>query len=126
MSPIGPGAAVAAAYARYNHLREAAPIAPKSADLSSLEVRLEQQNLLIQTLLMLLLEKKVIHEDEFKEWMIYVDELDGVRDGRVKAQQGPITCPSCKRNNPRTAVRCQYCGNEFPPEFLAHPTTTGG
>lgn len=91
-----------------------------SADFVSLEDRLEKQNLLIQTLLMILLEKKVIHEDEFKEWMIYVDELDGKRDGKLRENKSPVICPKCKRNNPPNRTACQYCGIEFPPEFLQY------
>lgn len=80
---------------------------------------IERQNLLLQTLIMLLLEKKVIGEDEFRQWMDYVDRLDGVCDGRVKEDRSPINCPACGRVNQRLARSCQYCGRAFEAEFLA-------
>lgn len=80
---------------------------------------IERQNLMIQTLLMILLEKQVIQEEEFREWLIYVDELDGVRDGRVREDKTPVACPKCHRNSPRTATKCIFCGHEFEVEFLA-------
>ena len=89
-----------------------------SNDVETLRARLEHQQLLMQTLLMILLEKKVLHEDEFKEWMIYVDELDGARDGKLRAASAPLSCPSCKRNSPYGSTKCIYCSTEFPPEFL--------
>lgn len=114
-------AAAAAAYSAANRI---ATSAERTADPSlrtsvqDLERMVERQALLIQTLLMLMLEKKVVHEDEFREWLAYVDELDGVRDGRVREEKAPVSCPKCRRNNPRTAAKCQYCGEEFTPEFL--------
>lgn len=84
-----------------------------------LEERLARQELLIQTLLRLLLEKKVIHEDEFKEWMDYVDSLDGKRDGKLRVPKIARNCASCGRMNKPNAARCMYCDHEFPTEFLA-------
>jgi hypothetical protein len=86
--------------------------------LPALQARVERQDLIIQTLLMILLEKKVIHEDEFQEWVIYVDELDGTRDGRLREDTTPVSCPACGRNSLRTSSRCVYCGHELEPEFL--------
>jgi len=91
-----------------------------SSDVVGLRIRLERQSLLIQTLLMILLEKKVVDEAEFREWLDYVDELDGAKDGRLKEDRSPVACPACKRNNPRQASRCQYCGHELTPDFLQH------
>jgi hypothetical protein len=87
-----------------------------------LELRLERANLVLQTLLMILLEKQIIHEDEFREWMLYVDDLDGARDGRVREDNTPQNCPSCGRNSPHSAVKCVYCGEGFQVEFLARRT----
>jgi hypothetical protein len=89
------------------------------SQIDALEARLERANLIIQTLLLLLLEKKVIHEDEFKEWMVYVDELDGQRDGKVKEEVAPFDCPECGRKNPHQAAKCIYCGHAFEIDFLA-------
>ncbi len=90
----------------------------------SLEARLDKQTLLLQTLLMILLEKKVIFEDEFKEWMDYVDELDGKRDGKLQEDKTPRSCPSCGRNSARHQAKCQYCGHELPVDFLHHRPQT--
>lgn len=95
-------------------------ISSGNSSVGDLEARVEQQSLMIQTLLMILLEKKVIQEEEFREWLVYVDELDGVRDGKLKQDKSPITCPKCKRNNSRNRTSCQYCGEDFPMEFLQH------
>jgi len=114
-------ATAAAAYRAYDNISSHAGSsvdAHTRSTVQELESRVEKQNLLIQTLLMILLEKKVLHEDEFKEWMLYVDELDGVRDGRIRADKTPVACPKCRRNNSAGAVKCQYCGEEIDPEFL--------
>lgn len=86
--------------------------------IEALEARLERQYMLLQTLLMLLLEKKVIDENEFREWVTYVDSLDGRTDGRLTENKAPIDCPSCRRRNPPTAVRCQYCGTEMAAQII--------
>ncbi len=114
--------AAAAAYQAANNITNSAMRIDQGArgDIQTLEAKLERQHLLIQTLLMILLEKKVIHEDEFKEWLVYVDELDGARDGKLREDKSPIVCESCGRNNTYTATKCQYCGHGFSPEFLAH------
>lgn len=83
--------------------------------------RVEEQNLLLQTLLRLLLEKKVVTRDEFRQWMNYVDELDGKRNGRLSRERGVKLCPGCKRKNKVNAFKCLYCDAEFANEnFLAH------
>jgi hypothetical protein len=73
----------------------------------------EHQNLVIQALLMLLREKKVISDEEILQWVNYVDDLDGSRDGALHNRDEPLTCPECKRKNKRDAVKCQYCGKLF-------------
>lgn len=114
------GAAAARAYGQANAVLSSAGRIDHQArgTLDSLQGRIDRQDLIIQTLLMILLEKKVIHEDEFKEWMLYVDELDGTRDGRLREDKTPVVCPGCGRNSPRSAPNCVYCGHEFEPEFL--------
>ena len=109
---------------RTSHAGESVP----STRAEMLEVKLERSNLLLQTLLMILLEKKVIQEDEFREWLVYVDQLDGARDGRVRENSAPILCPQCMRNSPRLATKCLYCGEPFTVEFLARrsPTQAAG
>lgn len=87
--------------------------------------RVERMNLLLQTLLHIMVEKGLIQEDEFKEWMDYVDGFDGRADGRLEHEIGFTECPGCSRRCPRRASRCLYCGQKFPSEFLAkgHPST---
>lgn len=118
------GAAGATVYSTRQHAptmnAAAGQTGQTQSSVDELTHRLEKQSLLIQTLLMILLEKKVIHESEFKEWMTYVDELDGKRDGRLKEDRSPVKCPSCGRNSPRTKGNCQYCGQEIPQDFLQH------
>lgn len=89
------------------------------ADLTALQAAFDQQHLILQTLLMLLLEKKVIEEQEFRDWIAYVDGLDGRRDGKIAALARPTTCPGCKRISAPNAIACQYCGHAFSPDFLA-------
>jgi hypothetical protein len=88
--------------------------------LDGLAARVDRQNLIIQALLMLLLEKNVIADQEFRNWLAYADELDGRADGKLTPDNNPIACPACKRNNPSTATCCQYCGQAFAAEYLDH------
>jgi hypothetical protein len=86
--------------------------------IDQIEDRLERQNMVIQTLLMLLLEKKVIEEKEFREWMNYVDRLDGRADGKLRENIAPRSCPGCGRMNPAKAPQCQYCGHDLPRDVI--------
>jgi hypothetical protein len=88
------------------------------SEVEALRQKVERQALLIQTLLMILLEKKVLHEEEFKEWLDYVDQLDGTRDGKLKEDRSPQACSNCGRNSPRNAPKCLYCGHAFETDFL--------
>ncbi len=101
-----------------------APISRSSATgsdstIPQLQDRVERLNLVVQTLLALLLEKKVIGEEEFQQWLDYVDELDGVKDGKLREDKRPIPCPSCQRNSPSHARKCSYCGAPLNPKPLA-------
>jgi ribosomal protein L40E len=84
-----------------------------STTLDQLQFQIDRQHLVIQTLLIMLLEKGVMTEQELNEWIDYVDGLDGRRDGRLKADVSPITCSSCGRKNSPNAGHCQYCGHDF-------------
>ncbi len=95
------------------------------AGLAELQNRLERQNLLLQTLLRLLLKKGIIQEDEFKQWLAYVDQLDGKADGKLQEEKGTKACPACGRNSTLHAAKCQYCDAVFPPEFLSHESAAG-
>ena len=91
-----------------------------------LQIKIERQNLIIQTLLTVLMEKKIFDEDEFREWMNYVDGLDGRVDGKLAESQAPKACPKCKRINKPTAPRCQYCDYPLASDFLARPEDQRG
>jgi len=89
-----------------------------NATVEHLQARLDRTTLLLQTLMMILIEKKVVHEDELREWVKYVDELDGTADGRLREDKSPVACPKCSRKNPRTAATCQYCGTALEQDIL--------
>ncbi len=86
--------------------------------IEELNLKLERMQLALQTLLMLLMEKKVIQEQEFREWLAYVDQLDGAADGRLREDKSPRICPKCNRPTPRAIPRCVYCSAELEPEIL--------
>jgi len=80
--------------------------------IDALTRRVDRQDLIIHTLIGILLEKHNFTEDEFKEFIIKVDELDGVRDGkRAKPKRGPVECPSCHTKNSPDAAKCVMCGH---------------
>ena len=92
---------------------------PGSADIEKLRVRLDRMHLVVQTLLTILAEKKIITEDEFRQWLHYVDELDGRRDGRLAEDKEPLVCGSCRRKSAHGSVKCQYCGAEYEARVFA-------
>lgn len=95
------------------------PVWRGSEEVQKLQDRLARQELYIKTLLRLLLEKEVIHQEEFGEWLDYIDGMDGRLDGRLGEGTGSKTCGRCRRTNPQHARRCQYCDALFPStEFL--------
>lgn len=94
--------------------------AHQNASVADLEARVDRQALIIQTLLMILLEKKVIHDDEFREWLGYVDGMDGAADGRLREDRSPRACPSCTRMNRFGSAKCQYCGAEMEFDYIQH------
>jgi hypothetical protein len=127
MAFVTAAAASHAYHAANNALAKTTRVDPQArGSIDTLQLRVERQDMIIQTLLMILLEKKVIHEDEFKEWMVYVDELDGARDGRLKEDKSPVVCPGCGRNSPRMAPKCVYCGHLFEPTFLVRAPEAKG
>ena len=91
------------------------------SDIESLQEMVEQQNLVIQTLLVLLLDKGVIMEEEFNDWAKKMDELDGVRDGRLSEDRSQIKCPDCAHKNPHGSTKCEECGKELAPHLIQHP-----
>ncbi|MEQ8821669.1 MAG: hypothetical protein RLY93_15645 [Sumerlaeia bacterium] len=112
-------AAAAAAHTRVQAMVGSTVDTQARSSAQEMELKLERQNLVIQTLLMLLLEKGVIHDQEFREWLAYVDGLDGKVDGRVREDKSPVACPKCGRNSPRQSPSCQYCGEALPADYLA-------
>lgn len=90
----------------------------KNARLEELDQRVARQDLMLQTLVRLLLEKNVIARDEFAQWLRYVDALDGREDGKLGADAAFKTCPKCKRTSPAKVFKCQYCGAGFPDSIM--------
>jgi hypothetical protein len=92
-----------------------------ASEVTALKLRVEQHNLLLQTLLRLLVGKGVIGKEEFQRLLQQVDELDGARDGRLHIEKGTKSCPACGRVSNLKAIECQYCGAAFPPpDFISH------
>ena len=90
-------------------------------EVRALRAKVEQQNLIMQTLLRLLIKKGAFDKEEFSKWMIYVDELDGTRDGKLRKEKGIKNCAMCNRVNPIHAAKCLYCGVTFEEtKFLTH------
>ena len=87
-------------------------------NVQELTLRLDRMHLMVQTLSRLLVAKGLVTEEELNEWMRYVDSLDGNVDGKLRSSRAPVACSHCKRMNPPTAPKCQYCGGELPSEFL--------
>ena len=88
------------------------------ASTAELQARVDRQNMVIQTLLMLLMEKKVFNEAEFTQWVDWVDSLDGKVDGKLTEDNRPIECSNCHRMNPSTARKCQYCNRDLPVQVI--------
>lgn len=59
-------------------------------DVSDLLRLIEEQNLVLQTLLAILLDKGILTEEEFSTWARKCDELDGKQDGRLAHDKSPI------------------------------------
>ena len=59
-------------------------------DVTDLLAIVEEQNLVLQTLLAILLDKGILTEEEFRTWAGRCDELDGEKDGRLKHGSSPI------------------------------------
>lgn len=86
--------------------------------IEDMRIRLERTTLVLQTLMMILLEKNLVQENELREWLVYVDQLDGTQDGRLREDKTPTECPNCKRKTPRLISRCIYCGQQMEVDYL--------
>lgn len=84
----------------------------------SLQRRLDRQNLGIQTLLAMLLDKGVIQEDDFREWVKRMDQLDGALDGRLAEDKTKVACLSCGKSNFKTTAECKHCGAALDPDLV--------
>lgn len=106
--------AVNAADARSSRLASTATEA-KRADhaLVALQEQIDQQALLIRSLLVLVDRKGLTTEKDFKALLEEVDLSDGKRDGKYRPTQVPKGCPKCKKTNSRRAAVCMYCGTEL-------------
>jgi len=90
----------------------------EGSDVEHLRTLIGQQNLIIQTLLALLLEKGVIREDEFNDWAQKMDQLDGTRDGKLAEDPSTVVCTTCGCVNPHDATECADCGKELVPRLV--------
>jgi methionyl-tRNA synthetase len=92
--------------------------AEAETEVEALQRRLDQQNLVLQALLAMLLEKGVVDETELREWIKRMDALDGARDGRLGDDLTEVACPSCGRSNRKTAAQCRHCGVALEPDLV--------
>ncbi|MCE5229941.1 zinc ribbon domain-containing protein [bacterium] len=83
------------------------------ATLAELQTTIARQQLIIHSLVMILLEKKIFDKDELARMIEKIDLLDGRADGKLTQDKSPVACPTCGRISPATAQRCQYCGKEI-------------
>lgn len=95
------------------------------AMVQELEARVARQNLIIQTLCRILMEKGVVTDQEWNEWLTYMDGLDGRVDGKLTEPRGPRQCEKCMRMSSPKATACQYCGADFQTDLL-HPDPNRG
>lgn len=90
----------------------------QQSQIIELEDLVHRQHLMLQTLLLLLMEKKVIEEDEFKQWLEYVDGLDGRADGKASPKHEARQCPACGRMSSPNSVKCTYCSTPLERDFI--------
>jgi len=88
------------------------------SEIEGLAQKTERQDLIIHTLIGILLEKGIFTEAEFKDFLVKIDELDGVRDGKLaKRKRGPTECRNCHGKNAADKTKCMYCGRPLEVEF---------
>ncbi len=97
----------------------------RTGNIAELEHRIAQLHLQVQTLARLLVAKGAVSERELDEWMEFVDEMDGRRDGKLAQARSPKNCPGCGRMNPVKAVRCLYCDIDLPRTKFLQEADTG-
>ena len=82
-------------------------------ELEILQMKVQQHELLIQSLVAMLLEKGVMTAEEFETLADGMDGLDGHRDGRLADDTTPLVCPKCGKNNARTKTACMWCATDL-------------
>ena len=103
-------------YARVNQIVSDFSTRKSETNQSQLEIlenQLGRQNLLIQTLLVLLLEKGLFEEEEFLELLDEIDALDGKKDGAFTPKSTPKKCRSCGKTNSSRKRKCMWCGADL-------------
>lgn len=80
------------------------------SEIERLQARLEQQNLLLQTVITVLLDKGLVNEEQFRGYLEQVDGLDGSQDGKLAEDRKPLTCKECGGKNSPDKSTCMYCG----------------
>lgn len=101
------------------------PSAAGTATIVDLQNAIDRHRLIIQSLLMLLLDKQVITEPDLKRWMDYMDQLDGRVDGKLSLDKSPVTCPQCGRVSPPNSPRCMYCHADLATNVLDRRAQSG-
>jgi len=95
---------------------------PASSELDAARQRIGRQELLIQTLIGVLLEKGLCTKEEFLELLDAVDMLDGKRDGKLADASNGVECGSCGTKNVSGKPTCVWCGKPLPESanFVRH------
>ena len=121
---------------RYGNMASAAAMASQMAaaqrrndvqaaasELDAARQRIARQELLIQTLIAMLLEKGVCTREEFLDLAEEVDMLDGRLDGKLAESTDGNVCSKCGTRNTADKKSCMWCGTELDSDggVIRHP-----
>jgi hypothetical protein len=93
---------------------EAEAAARRAGDTTErLRSQIEQQALVIRSLVEMCARKGLFSEEELRDVIREIDLSDGRLDGRYRPETGPVLCPQCAKPNARKLTSCMYCGAEL-------------